>query len=53
MADVTLWKKNESIAQVDTDDGIAHALSEYFSFFVPGTTVAHCSPSASSLGKMD
>jgi superfamily II DNA or RNA helicase len=36
VADVTLWKKNESIAQVDTDDGIAHALSEYFSFFVPG-----------------
>ena len=35
-ADITIWKKNESIALVDCDAGIAHGLSEYFSFFVPG-----------------
>jgi len=34
--DITIWKKNESIALVDCDAGIAHGLSEYFSFFVPG-----------------
>ena len=31
-----IWKKNESIALVDCDPGIAQGLSEYFSFFVPG-----------------
>jgi superfamily II DNA or RNA helicase len=36
VANITLWKKNESIALVKCDDGIAHELSEYFSFFVPG-----------------
>lgn len=35
-ADITIWKKNESIALVDCDAGIAQALSDYFSFFVPG-----------------
>ena len=35
-ADITIWKKNESIALVDCDAGITHGLSEYFSFFVPG-----------------
>lgn len=35
-ADITIIKKNESIALVDCDAGIAQALSEYFSFFVPG-----------------
>ena len=34
--DITIWKKNESIALVDCDAGITHGLSEYFSFFVPG-----------------
>ena len=34
--DIKIWKKNESIALVDCDPGIAQGLSEYFSFFVPG-----------------
>ena len=33
---IKIWKKNESIALVDCDPGIAQGLSEYFSFFVPG-----------------
>ena len=36
MANIKIWKKNESVALVDCDPGIAQGLSEYFSFFVPG-----------------
>ena len=35
-ANIKIWKKNESIALIECDAGIAKELSDFFSFFVPG-----------------